>query len=679
MTQNNQRTVSIEEAIQIGDQLYQNGQFEQSSQIYKQILDKQPANDHVTYLLATCCISMEKFVEARSLLNKVIQLNPNNDAAYSSFAHINSILGNEKQSIDLYNKALTLNPNNIQALNNLGIIYNNHGDNLKAISYFEKFLKIIGENAVAYNNICLCYMKMARYNEALQVINHAIKLKENHHEFHYNAALVNIALANKSKAIEHYRRSLELNPTSFTYLNEYKELLKGICDWDEIAKIQRQIDMLDPKGQSVLPPMYDIQSQINPKRNLETAIRFTKSRVDRLLAIKEQYKHAFPPKEKGRVRIGYVSSDIKNHPVAHLMRGVFKNHDRNKFDIHLYSTGPDDNSEHRKDIEKYVENFIDAHNLDDFALAKRIYDDQIDILIDLNGHTGASKLEAKSLKPAPLAVSYIGFIGSMGADFIDYIITDETVTPKDQQEFYTEKFIYMPDCYQVNDNELKISDKEVSRKDYGLPDDAIVFCSFNQTYKHEPEMFNTWMNILKRVENSVLWLYRGSFHKSDVLAVENLKKEAEKRGVDSSRLVFADLVEISEHLKRTSLADLALDTRIYNGGTVTSNTLWSGVPLITLEGGHFASRMAASILSALGMKELITKDLTQYEELAVDLAKNPEKLKAERDKLAKNRLNKPLFDTQRFVRNLENAYQTIWENYKSGNKPKLIRIEERLL
>jgi predicted O-linked N-acetylglucosamine transferase (SPINDLY family) len=280
-------------------------------------------------------------------------------------------------------------------------------------------------------------------------------------------------------------------------------------------------------------------------------------------------------------------------------------------------------------------------------------------------------MHISALCPAPVQVSYLGFPGTTGSDFLDYIITDRIVTPEDQASYYTEQFVYMPHCYQVNDQTQVIAKKRWSKSDFGLPENNFVFCSFNQGYKIDSEMFRVWMNVLAEVPSSVLWLFA-----KDKSAEVNLRREAQARGVNPERLIFATKLPKDKHLRRLQLADLAVDTRIYNGHTTTSDTLWAGTPVITMQGTHFASRVSSSILMAIGLPELVTYNLKEYEKLAVRLAHNSDQLDVIRRKLEKNRSVKPLFDTTRFVRNLERAYKEMWEIFLAGKRPRQIEVVE---
>ena len=350
--------------------------------------------------------------------------------------------------------------------------------------------------------------------------------------------------------------------------------------------------------------------------------------------------------------------------------GDLPDHDRRQAErglVQQEKLGP----RYRKKIESDCDAFVDIRDLSTIDTAKRIREDDIDILVDLKGHTKDHRLGICALRPALILATYLGFPGTTGANFFDYVITDRTVTPEEQAPYYTEKFAYLPHCYQVNDHTQAISDKPYARVDFGLPEDGFVFCSFNQSYKIEPVMWDVWMRIMRHVDGSILWLLD-----NNEMAKHNLKREASARDVNPDRIVFAAKLPKPEHLARLKLADLFLDTRIYNAHTTGSDALWAGVPLITLQGKHFASRVASSLLGAIDLPELVTHSLADYEALAVRLARHSDALLAFRERLSRNRLTKPLFDTPRFARNLENAYQQMWDAHLSGNHPQTINAVE---
>jgi len=417
----------------------------------------------------------------------------------------------------------------------------------------------------------------------------------------------------------------------------------------------------------------------NPAKNLAIAQSWAKDVVNRVSDLTPR-----PPSLKGKgensmkrpspfrggvkkIRVGYLSNDFRNHPVAHLISGVFRLHNRNEFEIYCYSYGQDDGSLYRQKIRQDCDCFVDLQHVGHAESAQRIYEDQIDILVDLMGFTKGGRLEICALRPAPIQVNYLGYPGTCGADFFDYIIIDKTIVPPEHAPYYTEKSVYMPHSYQANDNRQAFSDKPMSRKDFGISENRFVFCSFNQVHKIEPMMFNVWMSILRRIPESVLWLLPGS-----PLTEANLRREAANRGVDPARLIFSERLDKPDHLSRHTLADLALDTRIYNGHTTTSDALWAGVPVVALLGTHFASRVSASLLKAVGLSGLITQNLEEYEKLAVRLAKQPGELIKIRQQLAKNRLTEPLFDTPRFTKDLETAYKEMYRRWQHGEMPGVI-------
>jgi protein O-GlcNAc transferase len=419
------------------------------------------------------------------------------------------------------------------------------------------------------------------------------------------------------------------------------------------------------------PPFFNIIRHDDLPLNFAIAESWSRDIARAVSSFKVAFSFDSRRTGKTKIVIGYLSNDFRNHATAHLMLSLFGLHNRDEFKIFCYSYGKDDGSYYRTRIQCDCDKFVDISNLSYEAAARCIYEDQVDILVDLKGYTMDNRLEICALRPAPIQVTYLGFPGTIGADFIDYLITDKIVTPKNHATYYSEKFVYMPHCYQVNDHTQRISNKGWGKIAFGLPENSFIFASFNQSYKIDPIMFDVWMRILKQVPKGILWLVFES-----KLAENNLRREAEARGVQAERLIFAEKMPKDEHLARLRFADLALDTRIINGHTTTSDALWAGVPVITLQGNHFASRVSSSILSAIELPELITHSLDEYEALAVRLARNPVGLQKIRQKIAKNRLLAPLFDTPRFVRNLETAYKEMWKIFLAGEAPRKIEVLE---
>jgi predicted O-linked N-acetylglucosamine transferase (SPINDLY family) len=363
---------------------------------------------------------------------------------------------------------------------------------------------------------------------------------------------------------------------------------------------------------------------------------------------------------RSKIRIGYFSADFHNHATTYLMAELFERHDKDKFELIAFSFGPNIKDEMRQRVINAFDQFINVTAMSDKAIAQLSRELGIDIAIDLKGLTTDARLGIFSYKAAPIQVSYLGYPGTLSVDYIDYLIADKILVPRGSQKYYSEKIIYLPYSYQVNDRQRVIAPTQFTKQELCLPQESFVFCCFNNNYKITPDVFDTWVRILKAVDGSVLWLLA-----DNPLAAMNLKKEAVQRGLDPNRLVFADRMDLTEHLARHKVADLFLDTLPYNAHTTASDALWAGLPVLTCLGESFSSRVAASLLNAIELPELVTETQTDYEELAIELAKNPAKLKDIKEKLSRNRLNSPLFDTTLFTRNIEAAYTHMYERYQA--------------
>jgi protein O-GlcNAc transferase len=372
-----------------------------------------------------------------------------------------------------------------------------------------------------------------------------------------------------------------------------------------------------------------------------------------------------PATLKPKLTIGYLSADFHEHATAYLVTELLEKHDRERFTVVGYSFGPDDSSPIRRRVVDACDRFVDVQ-ADSFAQsAERISADEVDILVDLKGYTQFARSQILALRPAPIQVNYLGYPGTMGAPFMDYILVDDFIVPADQQPFFTERLVHLPGCYQVNDSRRAIAARTPSREECELPETGFVFCSFNNSYKITPAMFDVWMELLNEVPGSVLWLLEGN-----PFVPANLRLEAEARGVPGERLVFAPRLSLAEHLARHRLADLFLDTFPYNAHTTASDSLWVGCPVLTRSGATFASRVAGSLLRTIGLPELIATGFDGYRELALCLARDPDRLSVLRARLESNRRISPLFDGGQFARNVERAYLTMREVYNSGEPPR---------
>jgi predicted O-linked N-acetylglucosamine transferase (SPINDLY family) len=373
---------------------------------------------------------------------------------------------------------------------------------------------------------------------------------------------------------------------------------------------------------------------------------------------------------RAKLRIGYFSADFHNHACMQLMAGVFERHDSSRFELTMLSFGPDSNDAMRKRLRSACTDFVDVRSISDIEIARLARRRKIDIAVDLNGYSRNGRSGIFALRAAPVQVSFLGYPGTMGAGYIDYLIADRIVIPEQTQLHYAEKIIRLPNSYLPSDRSRRISNRECSRQDHGLPPSAFVYCCFNNSYKITPQMFESWMRILTRVDGSVLWLLE-----DNSAAKRNLQREAIRHGVDGERLIFAPRAELSEHLARHRGADLFLDTLPYNAHTTATDALWAGLPVLTLPGEAFASRVGASLLRAVGLPELIVSTWHEYETAAIELAFDRPRLQGLKQKLAQNRLTEPLFDAALFARSLERAYRRIHDRYQAGLPPEHVYLE----
>ncbi len=429
--------------------------------------------------------------------------------------------------------------------------------------------------------------------------------------------------------------------------------LAHICDWSAIEDNQCYLPELDEKGEAV-SPFSLLSLEDAPGRHRLRSVNFAREKYPQ----KATALSAKPSEKPERLRIGYFSADFHNHAVMYLIAQIFAAHDKSRFEIFAYSYGPDRQDEMRKKLLSAVNVFHDVREMNDMQIVELSRAEKVDIAIDLMGFTNSTRLEPFAYGLAPVQISYLGYPGTLGADFIDYIVADPVVIPYEKRQYYSEKVIYLPNTYQPTDNTRVISDKIITREDMGLPINGFVFCCFNNNYKISPKEFDIWMRLLGRVESSVLWLL-----KSNKWAEQNLKRAAESRGISAERLVFAEKVPQAEHLARQKLADLFLDTFNYNAHTTASDALWAGLPVVTKLGEGFAARVAGSLLTAIELPELITKSEEAYEALALTLATDPKQLGQIKSELDRNRLTQPLFDSEMYTRHLEAGYHMAYDRY----------------
>ncbi|GEM_PF-1050280 len=587
--------------------------------------------------------------------------------------------GQLQEAEAIYRKILESQPNHADALHLLGGIAHQTGKHDAAASLIRQAIRNAPDNPLYYSNLAAVFKAQGKSEEVISCCRKAIELDPNHAEAYNNMGSALLEQGKSAEAISCFRKAAESDPNCSDALGNLSFQLLHSCAWKESDDLSLRLETanqaaMDKGLKSIEDPFASLMRSDDPARNFAVAKSWSSDISRRMSQLTPYFpfdERKSPLFSSRKIRLGYLSNDFRNHATAYLMRSLFRLHDREKFEIIAYSFGENDGSIFRKQIEQDCDHFVDLRRLGHSESAKCIYKDRVDILVDLTGHSRNNRMEICALRPAPVQVSYLGFPGTTGADFCDYIITDKIVTPPDHKDFYSEKFVYMPHCYQINDHIRSASGREWKKSDFGLPQTGLIFCSFNNSYKIEPLIFDSWMKILRQVPKSVLWLLGGNEP-----AEKNLRQEAENRGIKAQRLIFAKRLAPHEHLARHRLADLMLDTRICNGHTTTTDALWSGVPVITIQGRHFPSRVSSSTLTTTGLPELITHSLEEYERLAVRLATHSDDLLKLKKKLEKYRLTSPLFDTSRLVRNLEAAYKEMWKGFVSGEKPRIIEVKE---
>jgi protein O-GlcNAc transferase len=672
----NRHSFDIESKLRKADQYYQSGQLQEAASIYKKVLKMNPNHSHSLNLLGIIAHHGSNNDMAVRLISRAVQNDPANPTYHNNLGNAFKEQGKLREAVSCYQKALKLKPDYAAPYNNMGNALQNLGKLKEAISCHQKTIQLKPDYVGAYNNIGNAFYSAGNLDEAVSWYEKALHLEPHYPEAYNNMGNAFQDQGKLNEAISCYENALQLHPDFAEPFVQLVRVLQQTCAWQELQGMTPKLDSLTKTAlengtKPVESPFFSITRQADLSRHFAVARSWSLDIAKTVSNLSIHFSFDHRRLDKGKIAVGYLSHDFCDHATAHLMLSLFGLHNRDEFGIYCYSYGPDDRSYYKQQIQRDCDKFVDVRDLSYADAAERIYDDQIDILVDLKGYTQNSRLAICALRPAPVQVSYLGFPGTTGADFFDYMITDRIVTPEDHAPYYSESFVYLPHCYQVNDHTQAISDKNLEKEDCGLPQSSFVFCSFNLPYKVDPVMFDVWMKILRQVPEGVLWLLWGSEG-----AEKSLRQEAETRGVRAERLIFGKKLPKDEHVARLRLSDLALDTRIVNGHTTTSDALWAGVPVITLMGAHFASRVSSSILTAIGLPEFITHGLEEYEALAVHLAQNPDELKAIRQRLETSRLKEPLFDTPRFVGNLEKAYKEMWNIFVARERPRAIEVTE---
>ena len=654
----------VEAHYNIGNVLKTQGKFEKAINKFCKVLRLCPDYVEAYKNLGDIFQEQDRIKEAMEAYDKALNIKPNYPEIYNEIGNLFKKQGNIASATKMFKGAISLKPEYIDPYNNLGNVLMEQSYTNEALGMFKRALVIDPNNCNALNCMGVILHKQGDLEEAINFYNRAISSNTYFIDAINNLGNAFIDQGKIDEAIETYNRALLIKP-DFEVARSHKIYQQAnICDWASIEEDCLLISKIGTKKDAI-PPFTLLSLEDSPYNHRERSKLFGKAKFS------NEFKKSIEPlvKKSKDLRIGYFSADFHNHATMYLMSKVFNLHDRNILKIYAFSYGPDKNDEMRKKLVSSVDVFNDVSKIGDEDVALLARQNNIDIAIDLKGYTQNSRSSIFMHRIAPIQINYLGYPGTLGTNYIDYIIADPTIIPQEYRDCYTEEIIYMPHCYQPNDNKRLISKKAMTKLDMGLPEDSFVFCSFNNNYKITKVEFNIWMRLLKEIEGSVLWLF-----KSNKWAEANLKKEAFNNGVDASRLIFAEKLPHDEHLARHKFADLFIDTFNYNAHTTASDALWAGLPVVTKIGKGFPARVAGSLLKAVGLPELITENEKEYEALILDLASNSDKLLKIKEKLRVNRLSQPLFDTELYTKNLEKAYLQVYKNYIDGKSPQTIYV-----
>jgi protein O-GlcNAc transferase len=640
--------------------------FEEAVASYDRALALRP--DYVDALSnrGSALKELERFDEALASFDRAVALKPDYAEAWYNRANTLQELQRFDAALASCDRAIALRPDFVEALNNRANALKSLRRFDEAIDGYAHALALKPDYADAVNNRGSACKELKRFDQALADFDRAIALEPDHAEAFSNRGGTLLELRRLEEAVADLARAMELDPDQDELKGLHLHARMFLCDWAEFDALCAGLNAAVESGAVATQPFHLLACPSTPAIQLKAARTY----------VAEKYPARSEPGWRGeryaheRIRLAYLSPDLRDHPVGHLTAGLFTRHDRSRFETFAISFGKDQPSEMRTRMKTSFDRFVDADMMSDNEVAALVRELEIDIVVDLAGFTDGARPNIFAQRPAPVQVNYLGFAGTLGEDYCDYIIADRFVIPEAWHAHYAEKVVYLPDSFMVNDCERKISPHTPSRAEAGLPN-GFVFCCLNNVSKITPDLFDVWMRLLRETDGSVLWLPR-----SHPAVVGNLRREAEGRGVDPDRLVFAPKTRFNEdHLARLGLADLFLDTLHYNAHATAADALWAGVPVLTCAGATFASRVAGSLLGSVGLHELVTTSLAEYEALALRLAREAELLSAVRGRLARNRSICPLFDTDRFRRHIEAAYTTMWERAERGEPPQSFSVD----
>jgi len=646
--------------------LFRKGHLNKAKHICLEVLKKTPSNFDTLYLTGLIAFQEKKYNESDHFINKAIKINPSIAEAHNIHGIVFVKLEKFNLALKSFDAAIKINPNYVEAYNNKGNLFLELNEMDTAVESFKKAIEIKPDYDDAYYNLGNALSKLRKLKAAVENYKNAIKINPNRSDVYNNLGNTLRELKQIDASYLNYKEAYKIDPEKDFLFDTLIHLRSHLCDWSSISIDKNFLRNKILKERKITMPFIITTSFDSPSLQKISAEIYVKDKVSKIKLLGPIKKN----KKNKKIRLGYYSADFREHSTPNLANRLFELHDKSKFEVFGFSFIPTNEDKIFKRIENAFDNMIDVKKKSNLEIAQLSRDLNIDIAIDLMGFTTHNKFEIFAHKCAPIQINFLGYPGTSGASFIDYIVADKVLIPKENQKYFSEKIIYLPNSYQPNDSKKKISNKVFKREELNLPKNSFVFCCFNQLYKITPNVFDIWMRLLKNVKNSVLLLLE-----DNQTGALNLKQEAELRGIKSERIIFVNRMPLPEHLARHKLADLFIDTFPCTAHTTCSDALWAGLPVLTRIGESFVSRVPASLLSSIGLSELITKSDKEYENLALELATNPIKLKKIKKKLENSRFIKPLFDSKLYTYNIELAYSKIYENYIQNKKPKNIEIK----
>jgi predicted O-linked N-acetylglucosamine transferase (SPINDLY family) len=648
-----------------GDALFGLGRYEDALASYERASAIQSDDPDILNNCGNALQALKRHEAALVCYRRALAVEPAHGEAQMNCGIALQALHRHAEALSCFDRALAVNPHYVSALVNRGVVLLELKRFDMAAASFDRALEIEPAHANALNNRGVALRHLGRIEDALDSFGRALVVKPDDPAILDNRADLLREMKRFDAAADDFGRILRIAPHHSYASGQRLHCRMHACDWNGFQTETDAVVRGVRAGERICMP-FAFQTVSSSPEDLQACSRiFARDKypqVETHLWSGERYSH-------GPIRLGYVSGEFRDHATSHLTAGLFEAHDKNRFKLYAFDNGHDDGSATRKRLTAAFDEFCDISQMPDLEAARLVRSREIDILINLNGYFGRERNGVFRLRPVPVHVNYLGFPATLGADFVDYIVADRIVIPEEERRWYDEKVVYLPDSYQPNDAKRGVTARIPSRVEAGLPVSGFVFCSFNVSYKFTPAMFDVWMRLLRTVEGSVLWLLE-----TNDLVARNLRHEASARGVSPERLIFAPFAKPEDHLARLTCADLFLDSLPYNAHTTASDALWVGLPVVTCLGTAFPGRVAASLLSALGLTELIAWSWPDYEALALRLARDPSALAAIAAKLVDNRLCMPLFDTERYCRHLEAAFARMHERAQKGLGPEAFAV-----